>query len=396
MPGMFKFQILSQSKKSNARIGKIHTRHGVIETPAFIFCGTKANIKGVTLDQLKKAGSQIVLSNTYHLMLQPGSELIKNAGGLHKFMGWDAPIFTDSGGFQIFSLGYGSVGSEIKGIQQLNREKTLLKLTEEGAQFRSYIDGKIVTLTPELSIKIQLDLGSDIIVSFDECTPYHVNKLYTANSMEKSKRWSIRSLNTFKRYGNGDQALLAVIQGGIYEDLRKGSAEFANENDFNGFAIGGSLGKTKEEMRDIVAMASQMIDKSRYVHLLGIGGIEDIFNGVKCGIDTFDCVAPTRIARHGSAIVKRKELLDAFSKYLNLNNVAFSKDFSPISQSCDCYTCTNFSRAYIHHLLKAKEVLSGILISIHNIRTMNKLMEDIREKIATDSLEQAFKEWCER
>ena len=391
---MFKFEILSKSQKSNARLGRIHTPHGTIETPAFIFCGTKANVKGVTIEQVKEAGSQIVLSNTYHLMLQPGSDLIKEAGGLHKFMGWDGPMFTDSGGFQVFSLGYGSVEAEIKGAQQMKGKRTLLKLTEDGAKFRSYIDGKIVTLTPEISMKVQMDLGADIIVCFDECTPYHVNKLYTANSMEKSKRWAKRCLNIIKEQGNSKQALLAVIQGGIYEDLRQESARFANENDFDGFAIGGSLGRTKEEMYEIVDMTSRMIDREKYVHLLGIGGIEDIFNGVKCGMDTFDCVSPTRVARHGAAIVKKKELIDATQKHLNLNNAVFERDFSPISPTCDCYTCKNFSRAYIHHLLKAKEILAGNLISIHNIRTMNKLMEDIRLSLASDSLDTAEKEWC--
>lgn len=391
---MFKFEILSQSKKSNARLGRIHTPHGTVETPGFIFCGTKANVKGVTIEQVKSAGAQIVLSNTYHLMLQPGSKLIKEAGGLHKFIGWDGPMFTDSGGFQVFSLGYGSVESEIKGAQQMKGKRTLLRLTEDGAQFRSYIDGRIVTLTPEISMEVQIDLGADIIVCFDECTPYHVNKLYTANSMEKSKRWARRCLNIIKEQGTGKQALLAVIQGGVYEDLRQESANFANENDFDGFAIGGSLGRTKNEMYDIVEMTSKMIDRQRYVHLLGIGGIEDIFNGVKCGMDTFDCVSPTRVARHGAAIVKKKELLDHNQKHLNLNNSVFQRDFSPISPSCDCYTCKNFSRAYIHHLLKAKEILAGNLISIHNIRTMNKLMEDIRSSLSTDSLEIAEKEWC--
>lgn len=391
---MFKFEILSQSKKSNARLGRIHTPHGTVETPGFIFCGTKANVKGVTIEQVKSAGAQIVLSNTYHLMLQPGSKLIKEAGGLHKFIGWDGPMFTDSGGFQVFSLGYGSVESEIKGAQQMKGKRTLLRLTEDGAQFRSYIDGRIVTLTPEISMEVQMDLGADIIVCFDECTPYHVNKLYTTNSMEKSKRWARRCLNIIKEKGTGKQALLAVIQGGVYEDLRQESANFANENDFDGFAIGGSLGRTKNEMYDIVEMTSKMIDRQRYVHLLGIGGIEDIFNGVKCGMDTFDCVSPTRVARHGAAIVKKKELLDHNQKHLNLNNSVFQRDFSPISPSCDCYTCKNFSRAYIHHLLKAKEILAGNLISIHNIRTMNKLMEDIRSSLSTDSLEIAEKEWC--
>ena len=392
---MFKFEILKQSQKSMARLGMVHTPHGTIETPAFIFCATKANIKGVTIDQVKAAGSQIILSNTYHLMLQPGSEIIKEAGGLHKFVGWDGPMFTDSGGFQVFSLGYGSVESEIKGAQLIRGKKTLLKLSESGAQFRSYINGTVVNLTPELSMKVQMDLGADIIVSFDECTPYHVNKLYTANSMEKSKRWAIRSLNEVKEKGNGKQALLAVIQGGIYKDLRQESARFANENDFHGFAIGGSLGKTKSEMYDIVAMTAEMIDKSRYVHLLGIGGIADIFNGVRCGMDTFDCVSPTRIARHGAALVKKKELLDPSKKHLNLNNAIYERDFNPISPTCDCYVCRNFSRAYIHHLLRAKEALCGTLISIHNIHTMNKLMSDIRNALSTDSLEDAYKEWCE-
>lgn len=392
---MFKFEIVFKSEKSDARLGKIHTPHGIINTPAFIFCGTKANVKGITIEQLKAEGTQIILSNTYHLMLQPGSELIKSAGGLHKFTGWNGPMFTDSGGFQVFSLGYGSVNAEIKGSQQIKGKKTLLKLTENGAQFISYIDGSIITLTPELSMKIQMDLGADIIVSFDECTPYHVNKIYTANSMEKSKRWALRSLNTIKEYGNNTQALLAVIQGGVYEDLRKESAKFANENDFSGFAIGGSLGRTQEEMYEIVEMTSKMLDKTKYVHLLGIGGITDIFNGVKCGIDTFDCVAPTRIARHGAAIVKKRELPYITKTHLNLNNSIFQKDFSPISPSCNCYTCKNFSRAYIHHLLKAKEILAGTLISIHNIRTMNHLMEDIREALATDNLEKAYKDWCE-
>ena len=392
---MFNFEIRKTSTKSRARLGIIHTAHGIVNTPAFIFCATKANLKGVTIDHVQQANTQIVLSNTYHLMLQPGSEIIKQAGGLHKFVGWNGPMFTDSGGFQIFSLGYGSVEAEIKGSQLSRGRKTLLKLTENGAQFRSYIDGRIVMLTPELSMQVQRDLGADIIVSFDECTPYHVNKLYTANSMEKSKRWALRSLKEIKKYGDDKQALLAVIQGGVYRDLRQSSAEFANLNDFAGFAVGGSLGKSKSEMYDIVSMTSEMLDKERYVHLLGIGGIEDIFHGVKCGMDTFDCVAPTRLARHGAAIVKKRGSFDGSRYAINLNNAVCRTDFSPISSDCDCYTCRNFSKAYIHHLLRAKEILGGTLISIHNVHIMNKLMSDIRDALETDSLEIAYKEWCE-
>jgi queuine tRNA-ribosyltransferase len=352
-------------------------------------------VKGVTIDHVKAAGSQIILSNTYHLMLQPGSDIVRDGGGLHRLIGWDGPIFTDSGGFQIFSLGHGGVEAEIKGSKQLSGKRSLLKLTEEGACFRSYIDGTRVSLTPELAIKIQIDLGADIIVSLDECTPYHVNKLYTANSMEKSKRWATRSLNTFRQLGNGEQALLAVIQGGVYQDLRQESAQFANDSDFQGFAIGGSLGKTKDEMYRVVDITTQMLDRSKYVHLLGIGGIDDIFHGVQCGVDTFDCVTPTRIARHGAAIVKAREKPDRSKGYIDLGHARYSRDFSSISNECDCYTCRNFSRAYIHHLIKAREVLSGTLISIHNIRMMNRLMEDIREGLAHGSLEEVRRQWCE-
>lgn len=378
-----------------ARVGIVNTKHGVIHTPAFIFCATKANVKGLTIDHVKNSGTQIILSNAYHLMLQPGSDLIRRAGGLHRFLSWDGPMFTDSGGFQIFSLGHGSVSSEIKGTRFGDRRRTLLCVTEEGAEFRSYYDGRIVKLTPESSMQIQMDLGADIIVSMDECTPYHVSKLYTANSMEKSKRWAIRSLEELKKEGRqNSQALLAVIQGGIYKDLRQESAHFANMNDFPGFAIGGSLGKTRSEMYDVIGMTTEMLDRSRYTHLLGIGGIADIFEGVKCGIDTFDCVSPTRIARHGAALVKARELLKKSQKHMNLNNAIYVDDFSPIRESCQCYTCRNFSRAYIHHLLRSRESLAGSLISIHNIFTMNRLMADIRKAIAEDKLDEIRNDWC--
>ena len=392
---MFSFEIIKKSESSDARLGILKTPHGNIETPAFIFCATKANLKGVTINHVKQENTQIILSNTYHLMLQPGSEIIKQAGGLHKFVGWDGPMFTDSGGFQIFSLGYGNVESEIKGARLNRYKKTILSLTEQGAKFRSYKDGEMILLTPELSMQIQRDLGADIIVAFDECTPYHVSKLYTENSMEKSKRWATRCLQEFEKFDDKKQALLAVIQGGVYKDLRRESANFANNNNFAGFAIGGSLGKTMEEMHDIVSMTSEMLDKSKYVHLLGIGGIEDIFHGCMAGIDTFDCVGPTRMARHGAALVKKKESFDRMKYSINLNNAVCKNDFTPISVDCNCYTCQNFSKAYIHHLFKAKEVLGGILLSIHNVHTMNKLMSDIREALKTDSLAIARKKWCE-
>ena len=393
----FSFEIIKRSKSCNARLGIVHTPHGDVRTPAIIFCGTKANVKGVTIDHLKQEKTQIILSNTYHLLLQPGSEIIKKAGGLHKFTGWDGPMFTDSGGFQIFSLGYGGVAAEIKGVRLSKGKKSLLKITEEGASFRSYIDGRKILLTPELSIQTQIALGADIIVCLDECTPYNTNKMLVSNSMLRSKRWALRCKEELERSGNGKQGLLNVVQGGVYEDLRQESSDFANENDFDGLAIGGSLGRTSEEMYSIVKMTKGMLNDNKYVHLLGIGGIKDIFTCFKYGIDTFDCVSPTRIARHGIALVKAKENkinLSNNPNQINITSAPFTEDFSPISNECDCYTCKNFTKAYIHHLFKAKETLGGQLISFHNIRFLNKMMEDIRNAIENDNIYEVEKEYC--
>ena len=390
----FSFEIIKRSKSCNARLGIVHTPHGDVKTPAIIFCGTKANVKGVTINHLKQEKTQIILSNTYHLLLQPGPEIIKKAGGLHKFTGWDGPMFTDSGGFQIFSLGYGGVAAEIKGVRLSKGKKSLLKVSEEGASFRSYIDGRKILLTPELSIQTQIALGADIIVCLDECTPYNTDKMLVSNSMLRSKRWALRCKDELERSGNGKQGLLNVVQGGVYEDLRLESSEFANENDFDGLAIGGSLGRTSEEMYSIVKMTKGMLNDNKYVHLLGIGGIKDIFTCFKYGIDTFDCVSPTRIARHGIALVKLKENKVKNSNQINITSAPFNEDFSPISNECDCYTCRNFTRAYIHHLFKAKETLGGQLISFHNIRFLNKMMEDIRNAIENDNINEVEKEYC--
>lgn len=381
------FEILKKSIKSNARLGILKTEHGNVLTPAFIFCGTKANIKGITIEQVKNERTQIILSNTYHLLLQPGPHIIKENNGLQTFTGWNGPMFTDSGGYQVFSLGYGSVSAEIKGANLLPKNKTLLKVTENGAIFRSYIDGKLINLTPELSIQSQIDFGADIIVCLDECSPFHVSKKKTELSMLRSIRWGKRCLDEFNRH-NSSQGLLSVIQGGIYEDLRKQSADFANSNDFFGFAIGGSLGKTIDQMQEVVQMTKEMLNPNKYVHLLGIGSIRDIFHGVRCGIDTFDCVAPTRIARHGIALVKHG------NNHLNLCKSIFACDINPINSECNCYTCKHFSKSYIHHLLKSHEVLGGVLITIHNIRFMNQLMEDIRNGIQCDNLEQIYNDYC--
>ena len=384
----FSFTYKRTSQKHAGRRGSLNTPHGILETPAFIFCATKAAIKAATIDQVRACGTQIILSNTYHLMLQPGSKLIKKMGGLHKFCGWNGPMLTDSGGFQIFSLGHGSVADEIKGARRHVDRKSTVKISEEGALFKSYIDGKKHLLTPEKSVEIQRDLGSDLMVVFDECTPFHVDKNYTAASMRMSHRWGLRSLAEFDRGNDGKQALYGIIQGGVYEDLRKESVDFTNDQGFFGVAVGGSLGASKDQMYEVVQMVLPRLLPERPVHLLGIGGVRDIFSGVRQGIDTFDCVHPTRIARHGWALVKGGE-----KERINLMNAQFREDPNPIEEECPCETCTTYSRAYIHHLLKAKEILALQLVTLHNITYMNRLMAAIRQALETDSLDEEEKKW---
>lgn len=389
----FSFQILKNDPKSKARRAVISTPHGQIQTPNFIFCATKASIKGVSPDDMKEANTQIILSNTYHLMVYPGSKHIQEMGGIHKFMGWNGPMLTDSGGFQIFSLGHGSVASEIKGKRNNTRPKTLLKISEEGALFKSYLDGSKHFLTPEKSIQIQHELGVDLVVVLDECTPFHVDKNYTERSMNMSHRWALRSLEEFKKLNNGTQGLYGITQGGIYPDLRRISTDFLNSQPFFGSAVGGSLGASKEQMHDVVAVAMENLTKDRPVHLLGIGGVQDIFNGVRQGIDTFDCVHPTRLARHGGALVKPK--MNEGKEHLNIKNAKFKKDLSPIDTTCGCQTCSKFSRGYLHYLLHAQELLYVQLITVHNVFFMNRLMQEIRECLEkNEDLDSLEKEWC--
>lgn len=395
----FSFHVSCHSQKSRARCGVLSTPHGQIKTPAFIFCATKAAMKSVAPDDMKAADTQIILSNTYHLLLQPGGALIEKMGGLHQFMGWDGPMLTDSGGFQIFSLGHGSVASEIKGVAIGGRRQTLSQITEEGARFQSYIDGRYHTLTPEISIAVQRQLGADLIVVLDECTPYHVDKAYTERSMHLSHRWALRSLQAFKRTDSGKQALYGIVQGGVYADLRCEAAQFINEQDFFGQAIGGSLGADKTQMYDVVATTMSHLNPQRPTHLLGIGSVRDIFAGVRHGIDTFDCVHPTRLARHGGALVRaaywENEAHNHHDReHINLKNACFREDDRPIDSTCGCRTCQQFSRAYLHHLLKAKEALAYQAITIHNVYYMNRLLTAIRLAIATDTLEEEAKQWC--
>jgi queuine tRNA-ribosyltransferase len=387
----FSFNITHVDTISNGRCGLLKTPHGIIETPNFVFCATKGAMKSVTTQQVRDTGADIILCNTYHLFLRPGGDFVQKHGGLHKMLNWNGPMLTDSGGFQIFSLGHGGVSTEIKRKSICGRPKTLLKIDEIGATFRSYIDGHTCLLTPEESIKTQCQLGADIILALDECTPFHANKLYTEHSMNRSHRWELRSLKEFQKYDTSRQSLYGIIQGGVYEDFRKISAEFVNHNNFFGQAIGGSLGQSKAQMHEIVRMTCQHIDRQRPTHLLGISGLGDIINGIARGIDTFDCVHPTRLARHGGAIIDPQHADN--KEFINIKNSKFSEDLAPIDENCNCYCCKNFTKAYIHYLFKAKELLGGQLLAIHNLAFMNSFVKKAREAIKNGTFIDIMKKW---
>lgn len=339
------------------RLGKLITNHGTFETPMFMPVGTLANVKTLMPEELKACSSAVVLSNTYHLWLRPGEDVIKASGGLNKFMNYDGPTLTDSGGFQVFSL------AKPKDI------------SEEGVKFKSHIDGKTLFLTPEKSIEIQNKLDSDIAMSFDECIPYPATRSYVEKSVQRTLRWAKRGKNVFN---NSNQSLFGIIQGGEFEDLRRESAIKTVEMDFDGYSIGGtSVGEPKDIMYNMISYATKYLPKNKPRYLMGVGDPIDILEGVSRGIDMFDCVLPTRLARHGNAFTLNGKI--------NLRNAKYKMDFSPIDEKCDCYTCKNFTKAYVKHLLTAGEVNAGRLLSIHNIRFLIKLTEDIRESIKNDN-----------
>ncbi len=385
-PG-FDFKILHQDK-SGARIGQLKTPHGTIETPNYIFCGTKAAIKALSPAQMREAKTDIILANTYHLMLQPGADLIHKMGGLHKFMQWDGPMLTDSGGFQVFSMGEGTMANEIKGRKKTHDNKSLLKISEEGTEFRSYVDGSKIKLTPESAMEIQRKLGADLLMQFDECTPYHVTKDYTARSMEMSMRWGDRCLKQFESTHDGKQAVYGIIQGGVHEDLRRISAGYVKNRPFFGTAVGGCLGGSDEEMHAVLEASLKYSDASRPVHFLGIGQIKDVFRFVKMGVDTFDCVIPTRLARHGAAYIK-----GAPGETININNAKYRDDHTPLDPENDIPASRDFSKAYIHHLFKAGEILGMSILAQHNVATINRLMREIRQAIKAGTLDKLQKEW---
>jgi queuine tRNA-ribosyltransferase len=385
-PG-FGFEITARDNASQARCARITTPHGVIETPAFIFCGTKAALKVATAAQAKAEATQIILANTYHLMLRPGAEVVESLGGLHQMTGWQGPMLTDSGGYQVFSMAHGGVSEDIKG-KRPRFGTSRLKVTEEGAQFRSYVDGAKFTLTPESAMKIQRKLAPDLVVVLDECTAYKDSRDYTARSMQRSHRWAERSMAAFWAEHDGRQAVYGVIQGGVYEDLRRESAEYVSSLPTFGLAIGGCLGKDPEELAEIANYAMKYLRHDRPVHFLGVGGIADIFASVMVGMDTFDCVVPTRLARHGGALVRQAPLFR-----LNLHNAIHRGNPDPIDPACPCYTCQTHSVGYLHHLFKADEILGMVLLSIHNIRFMNDFMTAIRAAIRGGTLAAMQREW---
>ena len=356
-----KYELIKEEKNSKARLGKIKTNYGEVETPMFMPVGTRAAVKGLTIDQVKECGSGIILANTYHLWLRPGEDIVNEAGGLHKFMNCDGPILTDSGGYQVFSLAK-------------NKKKDI---TEEGVHFKSHIDGKNLFLTPEKSIEIQNKLDSDIAMSFDECPPASADHEYLKNSVERTLRWAKRGKDV---HNNPNQALFGIVQGGPHEDLRRYSAEETVKMDFDGYSIGGVANddECKEDMYKAIDYSIPYLPKDKLRYLMGVGEPRDILEGVIRGVDIFDCVLPTRIARHGQAFTRDGKI--------NLNNAKYIRDFTTIDSECDCYTCKHYTKAYIRHLMSVGESLGGTLLSIHNIRFLIKLTEDIREAIKNDNL----------
>ena len=395
---MFSFEILARDR--DARVGKLVTHHGTIETPSFIAVGTHGTVRAVSAGDLRKIGTQVIIINSYHLHLQPGADLIERMGGVHRFMGWEDPLMTDSGGFQIFSLGAGKehgVGKiapifpeERDRVGHFSSKKgsSLARVDEDGVEFISYLDGSRHWLTPETVIDIERKLGADIILVLDECTsPLH-DYHYTRAAMERTHRWAIRALEVFQLRSDRTQAIFGIVQGGAYRDLREESSRFISGQDFDGYAIGGSLGRSKMEMHQVLEWTIPFLPWGKPRHLLGIGEIEDIFQVVKRGIDLFDCVLPTRMARTGTFFAKEE---DRFR--MHIRNARFKDDPRPIEEGCNCDTCRNYSRGYLRHLFMAREVLGMRLGSMHNLYFLESLMHQIRSAIKEGRLEELTREW---
>ena len=369
MNGPLEFELLHKESKSRARRGRITTPHGTIETPVFMPVGTQATVKAMKPEDVEKTGAEIILGNTYHLYLRPGADVVEDAGGLHKFMNWKKSILTDSGGFQVFSLG------------------KFRKITEEGVKFKSYLDGSSHMMKPEDSIAVQNSLGSDIMMAFDECIPYPADRNYTRCSLERTTRWLERCIKANK---NPDrQALFGIMQGGMYQDLRKQSADEITQFDLPGYSIGGlSVGEPKELFLEVLDYSTDFLPENKPRYLMGVGTPDYLFEGVERGVDMFDCVLPTRLARHGVAMTSHGNI--------SIKNAVHERSWIPLDSECDCYVCRNYTRGYIRHLFKNDEILSSMLLSEHNVHFLVNTMAKIRKSIEEDNFTEFKKEFYDK
>jgi queuine tRNA-ribosyltransferase len=377
---------------SYARAGRLHTAHGDVRTPAFVPLATKATVKGLLPSEVAALGYDMVLGNTFHLLLNPGPELMERFGGLHRFMVWDGPIITDSGGFQVFSMGHGTIADEIKGRARhgpaAKRAGATVSIEEDGVRFRSYVDGSEHMISPEISMSVQASLGSDIALVFDECTPFHVDRTYTARSTERTHRWLDRCLDWHTDHGPSDQLVYGIVQGGVYEDLRGESARVVAQSRCDGIAIGGSLGSEKQQMYEVVRFAVRELQgehEARPRHLLGIGEVDDLISGVELGIDTFDCAMPTRLGRHGTALVP-----DPANRWrLDVTKGSLRQADEPLLEGCGCPACAQgFSRAYLSYLTRANELTGMRLLTLHNLAFTAAVMSDLRGAIIDGRLQE--------
>jgi queuine tRNA-ribosyltransferase len=377
--------IIARDPASSARAGILETAHGAVRTPAFVPLATTGSVRGLGPQEVAALGYDLILGNTFHLFLRPGGELVERFGGLRAFMGWKGAIITDSGGFQVFSMGHGTVADEIKGSRSGQREGAILSIEEDGVRFRSYVDGSVRFLSPEISVAVQAQLRSDIVLAFDECTPFHVDRDYTARSTERTHRWLERAIRWRAANSgpppaapNGGSLFYGIVQGGVYEDLRIGSVEAVVASGTEGVAIGGSLGQEKAQMHEVVGWTTRELERlapERPRHLLGIGEIDDLIRGVELGIDTFDCAMPTRLARHGVALVA-----DPPARWrLAVDRPDFRDDRSPLLEGCPCPACAGgLSRGYLHHLARTRELTGARLLTLHNLTFVAGVMERLR------------------
>ncbi len=370
------------SRDGAARTGELRTAHGPVRTPAFIPLATKGSVRGLDAPEVAALGFQLVLGNTFHLLVSPGPERIAAAGGLHPFMGWKGGIITDSGGFQVFSLAHGNVAEEIKGSGRRGEgQGAIIEIEEAGVRFRSYRDGAERYLSPESSMEVQAALGSDIALAFDECTPYHADRDYTARSTERTHRWLDRCLSWHRREGPARQAVFGIVQGGVHEDLRRVSAQFVSEAEVDGIAIGGTLGRDKQEMRGVLGLTAPLLPPEAPKHLLGIGEVDDLLDGVALGLDLFDCAVPTRLARHGVALAPEPERRFR----LDLRKAGHEGDRRPLVEACPCPACANHDRDYLSYLSRAEELTAVRLLVLHNLTFLERLMAGSRGAIEAGS-----------